>query len=230
MKTIAIIVAAGKGKRIRSKLPKQFLSVGGKPILAYTIEKFDKSRLIDEIIVVIPRGYLNCCSNKIIDKFGFSKVKKIIIGGKERRDSVFKGLKIIDSNTDIVLIHDGVRPLVKTKKINEIVKFCQKHGPVILGLPIKETIKRVESGKAITTLDRNKIWAVQTPQAFPYKVIMHAYKEADKDKFVGTDDSQLVERMGIEVRVIEGDEDNIKITTAKDLKIAEHLLRKEISR
>lgn len=223
MKTVAIIVAAGKGERIKSKFPKQFLNLGKKPILAHTIEKFEKSRFVDEIVVVVPKDYLSFCSKEIIDKFELSKVKKIVGGGKERQDSVLKGLKATKSNTDIVLIHDGVRPLVKTQKINKIIEICRKEGPVIFALPIKETIKRVEKNRVITTLDRNKIWTVQTPQAFPYQLIMHAYKEADRDKFIGTDDSQLVERMGIAVRVIKGDEDNIKITTMEDLKIAEHL-------
>ncbi|MCJ7508182.1 MAG: 2-C-methyl-D-erythritol 4-phosphate cytidylyltransferase [candidate division Zixibacteria bacterium] len=224
MKTVAIIVAAGKGERIKSKLPKQFLNLGKNPILAHTIEKFEKSRLVDEIVVVVPKDYLRFCSKEVIDKFELSKVKKIVGGGKERQDSVFKGLKATSSNTDIVLIHDGVRPLVKTQKINKIIEVCGKEGPVIFALPVKETIKRVEKNRVITTLDRNKIWAVQTPQAFPYQLIMHAYREADRDKFIGTDDSQLVERMGITVKVIKGDGDNIKITTMDDLKIAEYLV------
>ncbi|HEX9916736.1 MAG TPA: 2-C-methyl-D-erythritol 4-phosphate cytidylyltransferase [candidate division Zixibacteria bacterium] len=224
MKTVAIIVAAGKGERIKSKLPKQFLNLGKKPILAHTIEKFEKSRLVDEIVVVVPKDYLSFCSKEIVDRFGFGKIGRIVSGGKERQDSVFRGLKAINSTMNIVLIHDGVRPLVKTQKINKIIEVCRKEGPVIFALPVKETIKRVEKNRVITTLDRNKIWAVQTPQAFSYQLIMHAYKEANKDKFIGTDDSQLVERMGIAVKVIKGDENNIKITTMDDLKIAEYLV------
>jgi 2-C-methyl-D-erythritol 4-phosphate cytidylyltransferase len=225
LKTVAIIVAAGKGERITTKIPKQFLRLIDKPLLAHTIERFEKSRLVDEIVVVVPRDYLSFCSKEIVDRFGFGKIGRIVIGGKERQDSVFRGLKAIDSKMDIVLIHDGVRPLVKTQKINKIIEFCRKEGPVLFALPVKETIKRVEENRVITTLDRSKIWTVQTPQAFPYQLIMHAYKEANKDKFIGTDDSQLVERMGIAVKVVEGDEDNIKITTMEDLKIAEYLLK-----
>jgi 2-C-methyl-D-erythritol 4-phosphate cytidylyltransferase len=224
LKTVAIIVAAGRGERIKTKTPKQFLNLADKPLLAHTIEKFEKSHLIDEIVVIVAKDYLGFCSKEVVDKFGFNKVKRVVSGGEERQDSVSKGLKVIDSNADIVLIHDGVRPVIKPQKINEIVKFCQKRGSVVFGLPVKETIKRVEENRVITTLDRNRIWAVQTPQVFPYKVIMDAYKKAEKDRFFGTDDSQLVERMGIEVRVIKGDEDNIKITTMEDLKIAEYLL------
>ena len=224
MRTVAIIVAAGKGERVGAKLPKQFLNIGNKPILAHTLEKFEKARLVNEVVVVVSEDYLGFCSREIIDAYEFGKIKRVVSGGKHRQDSVFNGLKSIDSNIDIVLIHDGARPFVKSQKIDQIIRACQKDGSTILALPIKETIKRVEKGKVITTLDRSKIWSVQTPQAFPYKVILDAYKKAKKDKFIATDDSLLVERVGIEVRVIEGDNDNIKITTIQDLEMAEYLV------
>lgn len=226
MKTVAIIVAAGKGERIRSKLPKQFLNLGKKPMLTHTIEKFEKSRLVDEIVVVVPKDYLRFCSKEIIDKFELSKVKKIVGGGKKRQDSVFKGLKATKSNTDIVLIHDGVRPMVRPRKIDQIIRLCQREGPVIFGLPLEDTVKRVEENKVAVTLDRNKIWRIQTPQAFPYQVIVRAYRRAQKEKVLGTDDSFLVERLGIDVKVIEGDQDNIKVTTKEDLKMTECLLKR----
>jgi len=229
MKTVAIIVAAGKGERAGKKLPKQFLNLGGKPMLALTLERFEKARLISEIVVVVPESYLGFCSKEIVDVYRFAKVRKIVSGGKHRQDSVFSGLKSIDANADVVVIHDGVRPFVRSQEIDRIVRICQKEGPVIFALPVKETIKRVEEGKVMTTLDRSRIWSVQTPQVFPYKTILNTYKKANKDKFVATDDSLLVERMGIEVKVIEGDEDNIKITTTEDLKMAEYLINREFS-
>lgn len=225
MKTVAIIVAGGVGKRIgEGNLPKQFLTLGDKPILVHTIEKFERCALIDEIIVVAPEDYLGHCSQAIVDHYSFNKIKRIVCGGDERQTSVYKGLKGCSNNTLIVAIHDGVRPLISPEKISESIKLCLQKKAVILAVPIKDTIKRVEDGSVITTLDREKLWLVQTPQVFEYKLILDAYEKASEDGFVGTDDSALVERLGYEVTVLEGEYENIKITTAEDLVIAEKLL------
>ncbi len=228
LKTVAIIVAAGRGARAKSKLPKQFLDLAGKPILAYTLERFEESEAIDQIVVVVAKPYVEFCRKEIIGKFDLRKVRRIVSGGDHRQLSVFKGLKALDRDTDVVLIHDGVRPLVRTGRIGQIIKACQGKRCVVLGVPLGETAKRVEGSKVITTLDRSMIWKVQTPQAFPYKTIMCAYEKAHKDGVLGTDDSFLVERMGVDVKVVEGDQDNIKITTREDLRLAECLLRKRM--
>lgn len=224
MKIIAIIAAGGQGKRIAGNLPKQFLMLKDKPILAYTVEKFERCELIDEIILVVPEDYLAYCSQAIVDKYGFKKVRKVTCGGKERQDSVYLGLKACPNTTSIVVVHNGVRPLISVDKISESIRICEKKKAVVLAMPVKETVKRVEQGNIITTLDRDKIWLIQTPQTFEYKLIMDAYQKAEKDNFVGTDDSALVERLGHEVTVLEGDYKNIKITTIEDLQIAEKLL------
>ena len=229
MKTIAIIAAGGKGKRIEGvhregKIPKQFLTLKDKPILAHTIDKFERCELIDEIILVVPEDYLEYCSQKVVDKHGFKKVRKVICGGKERQDSVYSGLKACPNNTSIVVIHDGVRPLISPDKISELIKICREKKAVVLAVPVKETVKRVEHDNIITTLDRNKLWLTQTPQTFEYKLILDAYEKAKKNNFTGTDDSALVERLGYEVTILEGDYKNIKITTAEDLQVAEKLL------
>jgi 2-C-methyl-D-erythritol 4-phosphate cytidylyltransferase len=235
MKTIAIIAAGGQGKRIEGKLPKQFLMLKDKPILAHTVDKFERCELIDEIILVVPEDYLEYCSQAIVDKYNFKKVRKIICGGKERQDSVFLGLKACSNNTSIVVIHDGVRPLISPDKISESIKLCEEKkssgpiGAVVLAVPVKETVKRVERGNIITTLDRDKIWLTQTPQTFEYKLILDAHQKAEEDNFMGTDDSALVERLGYEVTVLEGDYRNIKITTAEDLMIAEKFLECQAS-
>jgi 2-C-methyl-D-erythritol 4-phosphate cytidylyltransferase len=239
MKTIAIIAAGGRGKRIEGvhpegihsegKLPKQFLTLKHKPILAHTVDKFERCELIDEIILVVPEDYLAYCSQAIVDKHSFKKVRKVISGGEKRQDSVYSGLKACPNNTSIVMIHDGVRPLISPDKISESIKICQKKHAVVLAVPIKETVKRVERGSIITTLDRDKIWLIQTPQTFEYKLILDAYQKAEKDNFVGTDDSALVERLGHEVAVLEGDYKNIKITTSEDLIIAEKILECQAS-
>ncbi len=225
MKTVAIIVAGGSGKRIEGNLPKQFLMLDGKPILAHTIEKFEKCDLVDEIILVVPERYLDYCSQAIVDKFGFGKIRRITCGGEERHDSVYSGLIVCHENTSIVSIHDGVRPLVAPEIVAGSIQLCRQKKAVIVAVRAKDTIKRVESGLVTATLDRRELWLVQTPQVFEYKLIMEAHKMAREDNFIGTDDSALVERLGCEVVVLEGKYENIKITTAEDLLIAEKLLK-----
>lgn len=227
MKTVAIIVAGGSGKRIEGNLPKQFLMLGGKPILAHTIEKFERCDLVDEIILVVPESYLDYCSQVIADQYRFGKIRRITAGGEERQDSVYQGLKACSDSTSLVTIHDGVRPLVTPEIVATSIELCQNKKAVIVAVPVKDTIKQVENGLIITTLDRGKLWLVQTPQVFEYKLILEAHKRARKDNFVGTDDSALVERMGCEVSVLDGNYDNIKITTAEDLLVAEKLLKAE---
>lgn len=229
MKTIAIIAAGGQGKRIRGveserKLPKQFLMLKDKPILSHTVDKFEKCELIDEVVVIVPEDYLEYCSQTIVDKYDFKKVRKVVCGGKERQDSVYSGLKACPKNTSIVVIHDGVRPFIHPEKISESIELCREKKAVVLAVPVKETVKRVEQGNIITTLDRSKLWLTQTPQTFEYKLILEAHKKAKENDFVGTDDSALVERLGRKVTILEGDFRNIKITTMEDLQIAEKLL------
>ena len=227
MKTGAIIVAGGLGKRIEGNLPKQFLILSGKPILAHTIEKFERCDLVDEIILVVPEDHLGHCSQAIVDKHTFSKIRKIICGGKERQDSVYNGLKACYDSTSIVCIHDGVRPLVSPEVVAGSIKLCKQKKAVIVAVPVKDTIKQVENGSVITTLDRGKLWLVQTPQVFEYKLILEAHRKAREENFFGTDDSALVERLGYEVTVLEGNYRNMKITTAEDLLVAEKLLKAE---
>jgi 2-C-methyl-D-erythritol 4-phosphate cytidylyltransferase len=224
MKTVAIIVAGGLGKRIEGNLPKQFLKLGGKPILARTIDKFQKCELIDEIILVVPEGHLGYCSQTIVEKYSCDKIRKIVCGGKERQDSVYQGLKACSNATAFVAIHDGVRPFISVEKIAESIELCRDKKAVIVAVPAKDTIKRVVDCSVVTTLDRNKLWLVQTPQVFEYRLIRDAYEKAIKEDFIGTDDSVLVERLGCEIAVLEGEYTNIKITTREDLILAEKLL------
>lgn len=228
MKTVAVIVAAGTGKRIEGQLPKQFLTLGDKPILAHAIEKFESCKMIDEIILVVPEDYMGYCSQAVVDKFSFKKINKIVNGGKERQDSVYLGLKACSGGTSIVAIHDGVRPFIPSDKISESVRLCRTKKAVVLAVSPKDTIKRVADGSVVTTLDRNKLCLVQTPQVFEYNLILDAHQKAKEDGFVGTDDSALVERLGHRVTILEGDYQNIKITTAEDLAIAERMIGEEV--
>ncbi len=228
MKAVAVIVAGGTGKRIPGdtvaggkNLPKQFLTLGDRPILVHTLNRFEENESVDEIILVVPEDYMGYCSQAIVDKFHFRKIKKIVCGGEERQDSVYLGLKACPRSTSLVAIHDGVRPLISKEKITESIRLCQQKKAVILAVPPKDTIKRVEEGVVITTLDRKKLWLVQTPQTFEYKLILEAHEKAREDNFAATDDSVLVERLGQKVVVLEGEYRNIKITTADDLAVAE---------
>jgi len=224
MKVKALIAAGGRGERIGGILPKQFVEIKKKPVLAYTVEKFEKCELIDEIILVVPEDYMSFCSYNMVDVGDFKKVKRILSGGKERQDSVYKGLLALPKDTDIVIIHDGVRPFISTEKIGKSIEMCKKEKAVILALPVNDTVKRVDEDYIVTTLDREKLWIVQTPQTFEYKLILEAYKKAIEDGFTGTDDSSLVERLGFKVRVLQGESQNIKITSPEDLVLAEKMI------
>lgn len=221
-----IIAAAGMSNRMRSSVNKQFISIDNKPILTHTLEKFEKCRYVDEIIVVAKEDEVDYCKRKIIRRFNFKKVSKVVKGGRERQDSVYNGLLALNENCNIVLIHDGARPFIKLKNIEESVEETANFGACVVGVPVKDTIKIIQKDKSVlNTPDRNQIWAAQTPQSFRYDIIMKAYRSAIYDGFIGTDDSMLVERLGIDVKMILGSYENIKITTPEDLIIAESLLK-----
>jgi 2-C-methyl-D-erythritol 4-phosphate cytidylyltransferase len=225
MKVAALIVAAGSGQRMNRKTPKQFLKLAGKPILAHTLEVFEKSGAIEEIVLVVPRYLLEYCRKKIINKYDLKKVTVLVSGGKQRQDSVYEGLKKIGDRCQAVIIHDGVRPFVSRRMIEESIKSVKKNGAVIFALPAKETVKRVDkTGEVIATLRREELVLVQTPQVFKVKLIRTAYQKAFNEQFYGTDDAMLVERLGKKVKVLSGSDINIKITTAHDLGMAEAIM------
>ncbi|MQY52849.1 MAG: 2-C-methyl-D-erythritol 4-phosphate cytidylyltransferase [Firmicutes bacterium] len=228
MKVVAIIVAAGSGKRMGRSTKKQFLSIGSKPILAYTLDVFDSINRIDRIILVIPRGWKRYCQKEIIEKYGYRKEIEIISGGARRQDSVACGLALVSSDYEIVIIHDGVRPFVTRRMVIESIARARKFGACVVAVPVSDTVKMVNSRGVIErTLPRECLWRVQTPQTFRFSLIKKAYAKALKDKFYGTDDAQLVERMNKPVKVISSDYRNIKITTKEDLILAERILSKK---
>jgi len=229
LKVVAIIVAAGSGKRMGRSTKKQFLSIGSKPILAYTLEVFDATNKVDRIILVIPRGWKRYCQKEIIEKYRYRKEIEIISGGARRQDSVACGLALVSSDYEIVIIHDGVRPFVTRRMIIESIARARKFGACVVAVPVSDTVKMANSRGVIErTLPRECLWRVQTPQTFRLSLIKKAYAKALKDKFYGTDDAQLVERMNKPVKVISGDYRNIKITTKEDLILAERLLSKKL--
>ncbi len=227
MKVTALIPAAGMGKRMGRTVAKQFLPLGDRPMLAHTLLAFQRASGVDEIIPILSKEDMESCLKEVIELYHITKVKTLVVGGKERQDSVFNGLQKLDDDKGIVLVHDGVRPFVTQEMINEVVEFAKKGECVTVGVPLKDTVKEVGSdGIVKNTLDRSRLWAIQTPQAFPVKVLKRVYAEAYKHSFYGTDDSTLAERAGSKVRVIMGSYDNIKITTPEDLLLAEQIMKR----
>ena len=221
----AIILAAGRGTRMNSSMNKQYLVLKNKPILAHSIEIFQKCDLIDEIIVVANKDEEASCRTNVIEKYGYSKVKKLVSGGDERQFSVYNGLMQVDAKCDIVLVHDGARPLLTSVIIERCIDGVERYGAVSCGVPIKETIKIVDENHNVrVTPKRDSIWITQTPQAFKLDTLIKAHLRAIEEEIVCTDDAMLVEQLGINVRMIEGDYENIKITTPDDLIIAEAIL------
>jgi len=222
----AIIVAAGKGLRMNRPTPKQYLDLGGVPLLSRTLLTFDGCVSIDKIILVVPAGDISFCVEKIINPSGIRKKITPVAGGQDRQDSVYNGLLAVNKKKSTVVIHDGVRPFVSPDQIEECSKQAVLNGACILGLPVSDTLKIVNSpGYIEKTLERDSIWLAQTPQAFNYALIKKAHDSARKNGFKGTDDASLVERLGEKVKIINGSINNIKITTPADLAIARSIIR-----
>ncbi len=217
-----IVAAAGMSNRMGSKINKQFLKIDNKPILAHTLEKFEACRYIDDIIVVSKESEVNYVRREIVKKYGFSKVRSIVKGGKERQDSIYQGLRRINPLTEIVLTHDGARPFVRVETIEKAIEQLEVVGDLIVAVPEKDTIKVVLSNQTVHhTPKRSTLWKAQTPQVFYADHLMAAYKKAIEENYYGTDDAFLVEMAGYPVSIVQGEYDNIKITTPEDLIIAE---------
>lgn len=220
-KYAAIVLAAGSGKRMNSKVHKQYLIIQDRPVLYYSLKAFEDSA-VDEIVLVVGKGEEKFCRKEIVDKYGISKVKAIVEGGKERYHSVFEGLKQT-SDADYVLIHDGARLFVNQDIIRRCMQEVQKYQACVVGMPVKDTIKIAdEEGYAKQTPDRKNVWMIQTPQTFSYALIYEAYEEMLKTEDTAiTDDAMVLERIkGKKSKLIEGSYRNIKITTPEDLLIA----------
>jgi 2-C-methyl-D-erythritol 4-phosphate cytidylyltransferase len=229
MKGIAIIVGAGRGVRMNRSTPKQYLLLQQVPILVYSIRAFNACRDVHQIILVVPPGDIRYCSEKILALVDMKKPVQVIAGGERRQDSVRNGLLAIDNKESIVVIHDGVRPFIAPRHISACIAGTAETGACILAIPVSDTLMAVNGDFRIdATVSREGLWLAQTPQAFHYKNVMSAHESAGREGFSCTDDAALVERMGIQVRVIHGSRRNIKITNPEDLAMAEALLRPDI--
>ena len=219
----AIVLAGGRGKRMNYHKSKQFIEIKGKPVLVYTLEKFIYNKSIDEVILVLPEDEVDYCKKEVLQRYSL-KVDRIVIGGKERQDSVFNALEAMEK-ADIVLIHDGARPFINEKIIEEGIKYANIYGAAAPGVTPKDTIKiKNEDNISVDTPDRNTVVAVQTPQCFKYDEIYQCHRKIKEENAIVTDDTSVVERYGHKVYLYEGDYTNIKITTPEDLILAERLI------
>ena len=222
-RVVAIVPSAGIGSRFGHKTNKPLEFLNGKPLIIWALETLESMQEIREIIPVLKESDMEYGAD-LFEEHRISKIRRIAPGGKERQDSVFHGLKLIDDKKCIVLVHDGVRPLIEADIIRKALKQMKDCDGVVIAVPVKDTIKEVSDGIIKKTLKRNSLWAVQTPQIFPYKALYNAYENAMKDSFYSTDDSALVEKYGGKIKIVDGSYENIKITTPEDMKIAEMTL------
>ena len=222
MKVGAIIPAAGRGKRIGASVPKQFLEIQGKPLLHHTLTVFASCKLIDYVVLVMPRADVDEMGEDWLNKYEI--VRAVVVGGEQRQDSVYNGFNSLEEGTDIVVVHDGVRPFTTPQMITATVEAAQQHGAAITAIPVSDTVKQAADGFVKQTVSRDGLWRVQTPQAFQYGLLQQAFKKAKKDSYYGTDEGSLVEYLGERVKIVPGSELNIKITRKEDLVLGESLL------
>jgi 2-C-methyl-D-erythritol 4-phosphate cytidylyltransferase len=219
-KVFAIVPAAGSGTRIGGDIKKQFLPLKGKPIIVQTLQQFEHCPEVDEVALALPESAMSEME-AIVERYRLHKVSKMVLGGAKRQDSVRNVLnRLTLKDSDIILVHDGVRPFIETKRITHLLKVCKEYDAAVLAVQPKDTIRHSTGGDIFDqTLDRTALWLIQTPQAFRAKLLVKAFEKAKEDKFYSTDEAALVERLGVKIRIVEGSYDNIKITTPEDLEM-----------
>lgn len=230
MKVIALIPAAGMGKRMGADINKQYLLLADKPIVAHTLSLFENAPFVDDIYLIVPEEEFPYCQEEVLQRYSFTKIRKLVPGGAERQYSVLNGLRAVENaaDADVVIIHDGVRPFVPLSVLERAIAGAKSFDGVLAAVPVKDTVKVAENSIVTDTPAREKLWLAQTPQVFRYEVIRAAHEIAWAEGFLGTDDASLVERLGKEVHIIPGDYRNIKITTREDLMLAEAFLSHQI--
>ena len=230
MKVAVIITAGGKGERFGGEIPKQFIELKGKPIIIHTIEKFSRIPVVESIVIPVHSEWFTY-TKELIAKYDLPKVKDVVVGGKERQDSIYNALQSSAlEDMDIVMVHDSVRPFVEEKLINKIIDLTEDYGAVIAGTMPKDPVKEINAkGEINRTIQRNRVSISQTPQSFWKDIIKNAFQKAREVNYIGSDSAQLVEFLGYKVLVTEGSDYNIKITNQFDLKLAE-LIYEEIEK
>ncbi|MDK2744655.1 MAG: 2-C-methyl-D-erythritol 4-phosphate cytidylyltransferase [Nitrospira sp. BO4] len=224
-RTVALVPAAGRGLRMGGPVPKQFLSLGGEPLILHSLRVLQVSSAIDEIILAVPATEMDYCLTQIVAQHHFTKVTKVVPGGKERQDSVRHALEEVHDDVEVVLVHDAVRPFLTERMVEEVVKKARAKGAAIIALPMKDTVKQVGADHVIErTLDRETLWLAQTPQAFRRDWLLAAHRKAHGEGVRATDDAYLMEWCGYPVSVVEGSGENIKVTRPEDMVIGEAIL------
>jgi len=227
MKAVAIIPAGGAGKRLKAHVAKQFLLLDTLPVLVHTLKVFQESTRIDDIILALPPDDIVSVRQELIEKYGITKLTTVVAGGEERQDSVRNCLWAVRGECDFVVVHDAVRPFVTEELIGRVIDAAEDNGAASIGVKAKDTIKETGAdNKVLATIPRQNLWLTQTPQAFKFELLKEAYTAAYNEKYYGTDDASLVERIGKEVKMVEGSYENIKITTKEDMLIADALMKK----
>ena len=221
----AIVPAGGRGVRMGSDVPKQFLTLGDVPLLVHALQTFESCSIISEIVLVVPEDDCAYCHDHIVPIYGLKKISRVVGGGRRRQDSVLNGVQVTNPTSDIVVVHDAVRPFVTERMIADVVKAARKHGAAIVAIPLRDTVKRVNlDGLIEETLSREQLWAAQTPQAFQRDILLRAHEQGETDGVDATDDAFLVERMGLSVSVVQGSFHNIKVTRPEDLQMGQAIL------
>lgn len=241
MTTGAVVVAAGQGRRmaerwehsplagvIATPVAKQFLPLGGKPLVVHALQVFERCHAVDAVVLVVPERDVMYARREIAERFGLKKVRRVVAGGQRRQDSVLRGLRALQGESlpwEYVVVHDGVRPLITEALVLAVLDEARRYGAATLGTPVRETVKLVDhKGLVSLTPERERLWSIQTPQAFRFALLLQAHREAAERQIEGSDDCALVEALGEPVRVVQGSPSNIKVTCPEDLVMAEALL------
>lgn len=226
MANYAIIVAAGSGARFGSEMPKQFLLLRDRPILAHTLQRFEAATAIADVVVVAAKTWSDYIKREIVERFQFKKCRAIVAGGERRQDSVWAGLQALKpASSSLVVVHDAVRPLFSQALLEKVLAGCEKFEGCIPALALRDTVKQISGEEVTGTIARETLRLAQTPQAFRSKMLLQAFARAEREQFYGTDEAVLVEHNGGRIAWVEGEETNLKITMPGDLKIAELFLR-----
>ena len=226
MSSVAIVVAAGKGKRVGGDVPKQFRLLLRMPVVAWALDAFEKSERTHEVVLVVPPGWTKEVREGVVKRYGFGKVKAVVVGGRTRQESMVRGFRKVRDKDCIICVHDGARPFVNSKLIDRAVDAAERFGASVVASPVKDTVKvTTDDGFVRWTPDRAYLWAAQTPQCFRCDILRAAVEDAEKEGFMATDDSSLVERIGERIVVVPGTEENIKITTEFDFLVAKAIAK-----
>ena len=218
-RVVAVVPAGGSGVRMKSRRPKQYLSLGGAPLLVHTLRALVEPEGIDGVVLVVPADRI-AATRRLVHRHGMLGILDVVAGGVERQESVWRGLQAVPAGVAWVVVHDAVRPFVTRELVEQVLAAARRYGAATCGLEVRETVKRVRGEVVEATVDRERLWLIQTPQAFSRDLLCEAHDKARRDGFTGTDDAVLVERLGEPVAVVPGLAHNLKITTPADLQVA----------